>query len=121
MHPAFEVPRDSLGTECPDETVPAGSTDVCGTATREPVGATLQLSDAELDRHIAELTWLWSNAYDHWLESGNPHDREAVERLRHEREQAVQTRLRRIEDHGVGYFSSDAALALGADGGRSRA
>lgn len=119
MHPAFAYPRDSLGTECPDETVPATSSAVCGTASDSSVGAPLQAgcTDAELGQHIADITWLWSNAYDHWLESGSPHDREAVVRLKHERDQAVQERLRRSDDHGVAYFSSDAALALGRAGG----
>lgn len=118
MHPAFSYPRDSLGTETPDETVPTASTAVCGTAPRSPVGPSLQpLTDAELDRHIADLTSLWQRAYSRFQEHGNPHDRDEALRWLHERDQATLARVRRIEDAGCCYFSSDAAQALGRAGG----
>lgn len=117
MHPAFATPRDSLGTECPDETVPGTSSDFCRTASRPPVGASLQpLSDAELDRHIADLTTLWQQAYARFQEHGNPHDRDEALRWLHERDQATLDRVRRLEDAGCCYFSSDAAQALGRAG-----
>lgn len=78
MHPAFAIPRDSLGTECPDETIPATSAAVCGTASDGLVGATLQPDRSDDEREA-----------------------------------------RRIDDEGVGYFGSDAALALGRAGGRA--
>jgi hypothetical protein len=79
MHPAFATPRDSLGAETPDLTVPVNASAPCSRALIQRVGDRLRradLSAAELDQHIEDLTRLWMDAYARFQAHGNPVDRE---------------------------------------------
>ena len=130
MHPAFAHPRDSLGTQCPDETVPAASSAVCGLTSCTAVGAALQpdCSDDEREAFILHCGEQLQAAYRRFEEHNLPADRDAAIQWLHLQDQArigrsqamqqaMEQGIQRRIDEGVGYFSSDAALALGRAGG----
>jgi hypothetical protein len=125
MHPAFAVPRDSLGAELPDSIVSSQPCAPCSRALTQRVGERLgraDLADAELDQHIADLTVLWMEAYKRFQAHGNPVDREDALLWLHTRDRAHLERSRGATeaqrlDEGVDFFQSRHALAMGRAGG----
>lgn len=114
-------PQQFEGVESPEATVAHASTAGC----QQDLNSLCELSDAELDQHIADCGWHFECAYARWQAHGkNPSDRNAALDWLRLQNEAIATRdriagerrhaefERRISE-GVDYFQSAHALALG--------
>lgn len=89
-----------------------------------------ELTDDELELHIAHCGQLFQHAYERFQAYGDPAERDAALLWLHHQNEAMLARSpavqaarhaefeRRLVDEGLDYFQSDAALALGLGRGR---